>query len=143
VEAGSPLEAAALGGSVETLVVRPSTFLDGTQHAAGEGVVWVAGPTRVPVRLEGWIRTSEHAFLVHGLRATLASYTTAAAGWPQIVAAPAVEPDGGGAVATRDGVPVWTPPSKVSVARVHSGQGVRDVRSQISERGPSASQPVP
>jgi hypothetical protein len=141
VEAGKVLEVTPLGGRVGTLAVRPSTFLDGAPYAAGEGVVWVAGPTRIPVRLQGWIRTTEHAFLVRGLRATLVSYTAAAPGWPQIVAPPALTPDGGDTVVTRAGAPVWTPPAAVREARARSGQSVRDVRSRISSPAVSASPP--
>jgi hypothetical protein len=135
VEAGASLESAALGGRVDTLVVRPSTFLDGAPYAAGEGAVWVAGPTRVPVRLEGWIRTTEHALLVRGLRATLARYTAAAPGWPLLVAPLAIPPADAG-IATRGGLPIWAPPPSVHAARQHSGQSPRDVRSRIPRSSP-------
>ena len=61
-------------GTMPALAVHPSTRLDGRDYAVGEGVVWVSGPARVPVRLDGWIRTAQSSFLVHGLRAVLVRY---------------------------------------------------------------------
>lgn len=102
-------------GDVDTLAVRPSTWLDGAAHAAGEGVVLVAGAARVPVRLDGWIRTTEARFLVRGLGAVLVAYTPSAPGWEPArfpaLAADAVMPP------TRDGVPVWEPTPAVRAAR--------------------------
>lgn len=141
VTAGTALAVGPLGGRVETLDVRPSTFLDGGPFASGEGVVQVAGPTRVPVRLEGWIRTTEHAFLVRGLRAALVDYVAAAPGWPRLDAPLALPEDGGAAVATRAGVPVWTPPRGVREARARSGQAVRELRSRIPMQETAASAP--
>lgn len=145
VTAGADLAVAPLGGRVETLAVRPSTFLDGRPFSSGEGVVQVAGPTRVPVRLEGWIRTTEHAFLVRGLRATLVEYVAAAPGWPRVDAPLALAPDGGDAVPTRAGVPVWMPTRAVRDARARSGQAVRESRSRIptQEAAAPASRHVP
>lgn len=115
-------------GRVETLAVRPSTWLDGAPHAAGEGVVYVAGEARVPVRLEGWVRTAEQSFLVHGLRATLVRYD---AGAPSPHApAPAFD---AAMPATRNGVPQWDPPADVRAARAAAGLAVRDVRTRIPE----------
>jgi hypothetical protein len=114
VEPGRRLERTPFG-DVETLAVRPSTWLDGAEHAAGEGVVLVAGPARVPVRLEGWIRTTESNFLARGLRAVLIEYTASAPGWPPAHApsldATAPMPP------TRDGVPQWDPPPPIRAAR--------------------------
>ena len=51
-------------GTLPALAVHPSTRLDGRDYAVGDGVVWVSGPARVPVRLDGWIRTAQSSFLV-------------------------------------------------------------------------------
>lgn len=141
VTAGKTAGVRPLGGRVETLAVRPSTFLDGVAFAAGEGVVLVAGPTRVPVRLEGWIRTTEHAFLVGGLRATLVDYVAAAPGWPRIDVPLGLMQDCGAMTPTQEGVPVWTPPPGVRAARARSAEGVRDVQSQIPTQGVAAFAP--
>jgi hypothetical protein len=94
-------------------------------------VIQVAGPTRVPVILEGWIRTTEHAFLVSGLRATLVHYVASAPGWPRIDAPLAIPQPDGASIVTQEGVPIWEPPAPVRAARARSGQSVRDVRSQL------------
>lgn len=131
VAPGPRVDVPPLGGPAETLAVRPSTFLDGVAFASGEGVVYVAGPTRVPVRLEGWIRTTEHAFLISGLRATLIAYVAAAPGWAASDAPLALTQQGAGPIETQDGVPRWNPPQTVQDARIRSGQRVRDERSRI------------
>jgi len=118
VEAGRRLAGTPFG-DVETLAVRPSTWLDGAEHAAGEGVVLVAGPARVPVRLEGWVRTTESRFLARGLRAVLIEYTASAPGWPParapLLDTRATMPP------TRDGVPQWDAPPHIRTARTAAG----------------------
>jgi hypothetical protein len=131
-----PRLASAPFGELETLAVRPSTRLDGRPFAAGDGVVYVGGPTRVPLRLEGWVRTDERAFLVQGLCAALVGYTPHAPGWP-----PAGDPQlalGAGLPPTQDGVPRWDPPPAVRAARARAGVEARDVRSAIPDPTVSA-----
>lgn len=141
VGAGRRIHVGPLGGDVDTLAVRPSTLLDGVPFSSGEGVIQVTGPTRVPVILEGWIRTTEHAFLVSGLRATLVRYVAAAPGLPRFDALLTVSQPDGPAIPTQDGVPIWEPPAAVRAARARSGQVVRDVRSQLPTSEPTTSPP--
>lgn len=131
VEPGPRLEATPLG-DVETLAVRPSTWLDGAAYAAGDGVVLVAGEARVPVRLEGWIRTTDTSFAVRGLSAALAAYTPCAPGWAPArlpaLPADAVMPP------TRDGVPVWEPTPTVQTARDAARVSPGESRSRFAPR---------
>jgi hypothetical protein len=106
-------------GTLPALAVRPSTWLDGKSYASGEGVVWVSGPARVPVRLDGWIRTAQSSFLVQGLRAVLTRYVASAPGWAA-PHQPVVEPTTTIPL-TQDGVPMWDPPAVVRDARSASG----------------------
>jgi hypothetical protein len=128
VDPAKEIESPALG-RVAALGVRPSTVLDGKPYAVGDGVVWVAGPARVPVRLDGWIRTAESSFLVQGLRAELTAYVPAAPGWSP-PHAPVVQPITT-APTTRDGIPQWDPPAAVANARAAAGQAPRELRSEI------------
>jgi hypothetical protein len=111
-------------GRVDALAVRPSTRLDGGAYAAGSGTLWVAGDARVPLRLDGWIRTTQGGFRVGGLRATLVRYVASAPGWPPVrlpVDTPrAAIPD------TADGVPQWRPPDAVRAARTAAGLAPSD-----------------
>lgn len=128
VEAGPRLAATPLG-DVETLAVRPSTRLDGEEYAAGEGVVLVAGAARVPLRLDGWIRTAETRFLVRGLRAHLVRFVPNAPGWtPAREPALALE---GAMPPTRNGVPLWEPPPAVRAARAAAGVSAGEKRLRI------------
>jgi hypothetical protein len=129
VAAGPRIETTPLG-AVDTLAVRPSTWIDGAVHAAGEGVVLVAGPARVPVRLDGWIRTTEGSSrVVSGLRAELVQYTRSAPGW-RPADAPALRLDAS-IPRTQGGVPVWDPPASVRAARAAAGVVPRDATSRI------------
>ena len=131
VAAGPRLESTPFG-DVDTLSVRPSTWLDGAPHAAGEGVVLVAGPARVPVRLDGWIRTTQASFLVSGLRATLVDYVASGPGWPPALA-PALAAEGA-MPATRNGMPVWEPTPGVRAARAAAQIAAGERRSRIPVR---------
>lgn len=102
-------------GAQSALAVHPSTRLDGRDYAVGDGVVWVTGPARVPVRLDGWIRTAQSSFLVSGLRATLVRYVPSAPGWTP-PRDPHVDPVTQ-IPRTRDGVPQWDPPPAIRAAR--------------------------
>jgi hypothetical protein len=116
-------------GRMPALAVRPSTRLDGQEHAAGNGVVWVSGPARVPVRLDGWIRTAQSSFLVGGLRAVLVRYVPSAPGWQ-----PARDPHATPVTRipqTRDGVPHWDPPPAVLQAREAAGLEPRDTKTSL------------
>jgi hypothetical protein len=120
IEVAAPrtIETAALG-AMPALAVHPSTRLDGRDYAVGEGVVWVSGPTRVPVRLDGWIRTAQSSFLVQGLRAVLVRYVPSAPGWT-----PAQDPRVDPVTQipqTHDGIPDWEPPPAVRAAREAAG----------------------
>jgi len=116
-------------GALPALAVRPSTWLDGKPYASGEGVVWVSGPARVPVRLDGWIRTAQSSFLVQGLHAVLTRYVPSAPGWasphdPVVTPVTAMPP-------TQNGVPRWDPPAPVREARAVSGVGPHDTKMSI------------
>ena len=128
VAAGPPLASEPFG-TVETLAVQPSMRLDGRTFAAGDGVVYVTGAARVPIRLDGWIRTSEQSFLLQGLRAVLTGYTASAPGWSSrhevAWAVPAAMPP------TQDGVPQWEPPPAVRTARAKAGVAVGETLSRI------------
>jgi len=125
IEVGAPKTVSSKAfGPLPALAVRPSTRLDGKLYAGGEGVVWVSGPARVPVRLDGWIRTAQSSFLVQGLRAVLTRYVASAPGWtpvcePVVEAVTAIPP-------TQDGVPRWDPPAAVRDARTASGVSPHD-----------------
>jgi hypothetical protein len=116
-------------GSLPALAVRPSTHLDGRDYAVGDGVVWVSGPARVPVRLDGWIRTAQSSFLVQGLRAVLVRYVPNAPGWTPALD-PRVEPVTQ-IPTTRDGVPQWDPPPAVRAARDAAGLAPHDTRMSL------------
>ena len=117
-------------GATSALAVHPSAWMDGQPYAAGDGVVWVAGEARVPVRLDGWIRTTRSTFLVHGLRLVLTRYVPSAPGWstPRDLA---LSP-GSEIPTTLRGVPQWTPPESVLAARRAAGVAPRDVRGPIA-----------
>ena len=120
IDVGAPeLVSSKAFGASPALPVRPSTRLDGKPHASGEGVVWVSGPARVPVRLDGWIRTAQSSFLVRGLRAVLTRYVASAPGWaaphdPVVNPTTSIPP-------TQNGVPMWDPPAAVRDVRSASG----------------------
>jgi hypothetical protein len=118
-------------GATRALAVHPSAWMDGRPYAAGDGVVWVAGEARVPVRLDGWIRTAESTFLVQGLRLVLTRYVASAPGWspPRDLA---LAPEGD-VPTTVHGVPQWTPPDAVLAARRAAGVAPRDVRGPLPE----------
>lgn len=113
-------------GEMPALAVHPSTRLDGRDYAVGDGVVWVSGPARVPVRIDGWIRTAQSSFLVSGLRAVLVRYVPNAPGWAP-PRDPLVDP-----VTqipnTLDGVPQWDPPTAVRAAREATGLVPHDTK---------------
>ncbi len=116
-------------GAQRAVAVRPSTRLDGKGYAGGEGVVWVSGPARVPVRLDGWIRTPQSSFLVQGLRAVLIRYVASAPGWD-----PAREPAAQPVTEippTQQGVPLWNPPAAVREARTASGVAPHDTKRSL------------
>jgi Protein of unknown function (DUF3108) len=117
-------------GATDTLEVHPSTWIDGVQHGAGAGVVLVAGAARVPLRLDGWIQTTENPQQLSGLRAELVRYTASAPGW-RPAEAPAL-PVAASMPPTHEGVPVWDPPVSVREARTAAGVAPRDVRSRIA-----------
>ena len=133
IEVGAPrtVETSAFGAT-QALAVRPSAWMDGKPYAAGDGVVWVAGDARVPVRLDGWIRTAGNTFLVQGLRLVLTRYVPSAEGWspPSRLALQAST----AIPATVRGVPQWTPPRDVQEARRAAGVVPREWRSAIPER---------
>jgi hypothetical protein len=135
VAAGPRVESRSLG-AVETWALRPSTRLDGRPHGAGEGVVYVTREARVPIRLEGWIRTAESGFRVRGLAAELVAYRASAPGWrvpePREISVEAVVPP------TLDGVPQWEPPADVRAARAAAGVAPSEVRSNIPDSVVSA-----
>jgi len=113
-------------GKLPALAVHPSTRLDGRDYAVGDGVVWVSGAARVPVRLDGWIRTTSSSFLVSGLRAVLVRYVPSAPGWTpprDPLVAPVTQ-----IPRTRDGVPQWDPPPAVRAARESSGLAPHDTK---------------
>ena len=128
VGAGRPLQTAAFGAT-PALAVHPSAWMDGRPYAAGDGVVWVAGEARVPVRLDGWIRTAGSTFLVQGLRLVLTRYVPSAPGWstPRDLALAIVTE----MPTTLRGVPQWTPPEAVRAARRSAGVAPRDVRGPL------------
>ena len=116
-------------GTMSALAVHPSTRLDGREYAGGDGVVWVSGPARVPVRLDGWIRTAQSSFLVKGLRAVLVRYVPNAPGWqpardPRVVPVTQIPQ-------TRAGVPQWEPPTAVRSARDALGLVPSDTTSPL------------
>ena len=122
-------------GTTPALAVRPSAWMDGRPYAAGDGVVWVAGDARIPVRLDGWIRTAGSTFLVQGLHLALTRYVASAPGWsPPSQPAPVPGTD---APATVRGVPQWTPPADVLAARRTTGVVPRDWRSPLPARSAS------
>jgi hypothetical protein len=130
IEVGAPKRVSTKPfGALPALAVRPSTRLDGKLYAGGEGVVWVSGPARVPVRLDGWIRTVESSFLVQGLRAVLTHYVASAPGWPP-VREPVVEPITA-IPPTQEGVPRWDPPPVVLEARAASGVVPHETKGSI------------
>ena len=130
IEVGAPKTVSSKAfGPLPALPVRPSTRLDGKLYAGGEGVVWVSGPARVPVRLDGWIRTAQSSFLVHGLRAVLTRYVASAPGWIP-VREPVVEPVTA-IPPTQDGVPRWDPPAAVRDARAASGVSPHDTKQSL------------
>ena len=116
-------------GTQPAVAVRPSTWLDGKPYASGEGVVFVSGPARVPVRLDGWIRTAQSSFLVQGLRAVLTRYVPSAPGW-SAPHEPVVQPITAIPI-TQHGVPQCTPPAAVRDARTASGVGPQTLRGPI------------
>jgi hypothetical protein len=133
IEVGAPswVQTGAFG-AVSALPVHPSAWRDGKSYAAGDGVVWVAGEARVPVRLDGWIRTTQSTFLVQGLRVVLTRYVPSAAGW-----SPPHEPD---LVLTETptavgAVPQWIPSEVVQAARRATGVTPRDVRGPMPGEG--------
>ncbi len=128
VGAAKPVSSKAFG-TLPALAVRPSTWLDGKPYASGEGVVWVSGPARVPVRLDGWIRTAQSSFLVQGLRAVLTRYVASAPGWasphePVVEPVTAIPP-------TQDGVARWDPPAEVRAVRAASGVVPHETKGSI------------
>lgn len=130
IEVGAPkIVSSKAFGALPALAVRPSTRLDGKLYASGEGVVWVSGPARVPVRLDGWIRTEESSFLVQGLRAVLTRYVASAPGWTpareRVVEPVTAIPT------TQDGVPRWDPPTAVRAARVAAGVAPHDTTQSL------------
>jgi hypothetical protein len=130
IEVGAPKTVSSKAfGPLPALPVRPSTRLDGKLYAGGEGVVWVSGPARVPVRLDGWIRTAQSSFLVQGLRAVLTRYVASAPGWIP-VREPVVEPVTA-IPPTQDGVPRWDPPAAVRDARAASGVSPHDTKQSL------------
>ena len=130
IEVGAPKTVSSKAfGPLPALAVRPSTRLDGKLYAGGEGVVWVSGPARVPVRLDGWIRTAQSSFLVQGLRAVLTRYVASAPGWLP-VREPVVEPVTA-IPPTQDGVPRWDPPAAVRDARAASGVSPHDTKQSL------------
>jgi hypothetical protein len=116
-------------GAMPALAVHPSTRLDGRDYAVGDGIVWVSGPARVPVRLDGWIRTAQSSFLASGLRAVLVRYVPSAPGW-KLPRDPLVDPVTQ-IPRTRDGVPQWDPPTAVRAAREASGLVLSDTRMSL------------
>jgi hypothetical protein len=138
IEVGAPrvVETTAFGAT-QALAVRPSAWIDGGPYAAGDGVVWVAGDARVPVRLDGWIRTAGSSFLVQGLRLVLLRYVPSADGW-----SPPDHPAFQGSAAiptTLRGIPQWTPPRDVQEARRAAGLVPCERRSALPDR--SAARP--
>jgi hypothetical protein len=91
----------------------------------------VAGAARVPVRLDGWIRTTGSTFLVDGLHLVLTRYVASAPGWSS-PRGPALEPLGG-VPNTLRGVPQWIPPGAVLAARRAAGVFPRDWRGPMPD----------
>jgi hypothetical protein len=120
-----------LFGEVPALVLQPYDVLDGKPAGGGEGEVWVReGPRRVPLRVVGWFRTTDH-FRVGGVVAELVDYRERTAGWPEPPTPrheprPWPEP-------TEDGRPRWEPPEAVRAARRAAGVEPLDRKWSLSE----------
>lgn len=114
-------------GEVEAVVLRPYDVLDGKPARDGDGEVWVLDtPRRVPLRVIGWFRTTDH-FRVGSVRAELMSHRGGTPGWPEpphprIQERPWPKP-------THDGRPRWKPPKAVKKARKKAG--IRPVNRKI------------
>lgn len=128
------LEDSALGPG-PAIVLRPYDLLDGEPAGSGAGEVFVRDdPRRLPVKLVGWFRTTEH-FRIGGIRAELTGYRERRPGWPEPAAPqparrpPTVEP-------SEDGRPKWNPPSAVLEARRTKGIEPFERKASLAEPPP-------
>jgi hypothetical protein len=117
-------------GTTEAQQVIPSSTLDGKPHRRGEGTLWLlAGPRRVPVKLDGWFRTTS-GFTVGRVSADLVGYEAQAPEWDiPIGPAPAAQSR---EVTSVEGKPRWDPPPAVVAARRASGAAPRDEKRRLA-----------
>jgi hypothetical protein len=106
-------------GDTEALVVLPRDMLDGQAAGRGAGEIWLsADERRVPLRIRGWFNTNE-SFHVGNIRGDLVAYRPGERPW-EGASAPA-RAEARTLVPTRDGRPLWDPPSRVVGARARLG----------------------
>ena len=107
------------GEAVNTLVVRPSSLLDGEPMGNGVGELHVRDEgRRVPLFLKGWFETT-NGFRIGGVQATLVDYRAGDLRWP--VAAPARTPLPRFSIQTLEGQPVWEAPPAIRQVREARG----------------------
>ena len=124
------------GETVETMVVRPSSLLDGEPMGNGVGELHI--PTegrRAPLALDGWFETP-NGFRIGGVQATLVAYDPGDIGWP--VAAPARIPVKNFQVETLEGQPVWEAPPAIRQVRETRGIEPYSKKTSLDVRGEPA-----
>ena len=124
------------GDAVETMVVRPSSLLDGEPMGNGVGELHIRTEgRRVPLALDGWFETPS-GFKIGGVQATLVAYEPGDSGWP--VSAPARIPVQHFPIETREGQPVWEAPPAIRQVREARGIEPYSRKSTLGVRGEAA-----
>lgn len=115
------------GERYQTLVVRPSSLLDGEALGNGRGELHVqANGRRVPLKLDGWFETTG-GFRIGGVYAELVGWERGEEGLAPAEPTPVAWPRM--AIETRRGRPIWKAPANVRKAR--KAQGLRPYSRKI------------
>lgn len=124
------------GESVETLVVRPTSQLDGEPLGNGHGELHMrADGRRIPLALDGWFETTS-GFRIGGVQATLVAWERGDRAWP--VGHPAREPISPFTLETRRGLPVWDAPARIQREREARGIEPYSRKTSLDVRGEPA-----